>query len=75
MAEPKGNMKPVVPNKPIPKKNKKRIITPDDINNLFSNDKKLENVNKNNEEDENEDYEEEVEEEKPPGAPAGHPVG
>lgn len=63
VAEPKGNMKPVVPNKPIPKKNKKRIITPDDINNLFSNDKKVENVNKNNEEDEDEDYEEEVEEE------------
>ena len=61
VAEPPSNMKPVVPNKPIPKKNKKRIITPDDINNLFNNDKKLENVSKKKEEEVSEDEEEEDE--------------
>ena len=64
VAEPPSNMKPVVPNKPIPKKNKKRIITPDDINNLFKNDKKLENVSEKDdvgkEDEEAEDGEEDV---------------
>ena len=64
VAEPPSNMKNVVPNKPIPKKNKKRIITPDDINNLFKNDKKLENVSEKDdvgkEDEEAEDGEEDV---------------
>ena len=35
-AEPPPNMKPIVPSKPVPKKNRKRVITPDSIDSLFS---------------------------------------
>lgn len=36
VAEPPENMKPVQPKKPLPKKNRKKTVTPDDIRNLFS---------------------------------------
>lgn len=36
VAEPPSNMKNIMPKKAPTKKNKKRIITPDDINNLFA---------------------------------------
>ena len=36
VTEPEGGQKPITPKKPIPKKNKKRVITADDIDALFS---------------------------------------
>lgn len=66
-AEPPPSMKPVVPGKPVPKKNRKRVITPDSIDSLFSKPEVLDPEvaaaeEDNDDEEENDDeYEDEYE--------------